>query len=66
MMLSLLYTDEKYKFNDFSYLGSDFQANGDHSHAMKVRMAQAKERFGSVWQIWEAPELPTEAKLRLY
>ena len=51
---------------NFLYLGSDFQANGDHSHAMKVRMAQAKERFGSMWQIWEAPDLPTEAKLRLY
>ena len=54
---------------NFSYLGSDSQANGDHSHAngaMKVRVAQAKERFGSMWQIGEAPELPTEAKLRLY
>ena len=34
---------------NFAYLGSDFQANGDHSHAMKVRMAQAKECFGSIW-----------------
>ena len=33
---------------------------------MKVRVAQTKERFGSMWQIWEPPELPTEAKLRLY
>ena len=48
---------------EFLYLGSDFQANGDHSHDMTVRMAQAQERFGSIWQIWE---LPTEAKLRLY
>ena len=24
---------------NFSYLGSDFQANGDHSHAMKPRSA---------------------------
>ena len=30
---------------NFSYLGSDFQSNGDRSHAMKVRMTQAKERF---------------------
>ena len=43
--------------SNFSYLGSDFQTNGDHPHAMKVRMAQAKERFGSMWQIWGAPEL---------
>ena len=53
----------KNAFN-FSYIGSDPQANGDHSHAMKVRMGQAKEPFGSMWQSWGAPEVPAEAKLK--
>ena len=34
---------------NFSYLGSNFPAGGDRSRAMKVRMARAKERFGSMW-----------------
>ena len=32
-----------------SYLGSDFQANGGHSHAMGLRVAQAKGCPGSMW-----------------
>ena len=42
------------------------QANGSHSHVMEMRMGQAKEQLGSMWQVCEAPELPTGAKLRPY
>ena len=50
---------------DFKYLGFTFSADGDFRQAISVRMAQAKARFGQLWQIWGS-ELPRSAQINLY
>ena len=50
---------------DFKYLGFTFSADGDFRHAISVRMAQAKARFGQLWKIWGS-ELPRSAQINLY
>ena len=49
----------------FTYLGSDFQADGEQKQAVKVRMAMAKTVFGQLMNIWES-DLATPKKLYLY
>ena len=50
---------------DFKYLGFTFSADGDFQQAISVRLAQAKARFGQLWQIWGSI-LPRSAQLNLY
>ena len=38
----------------FDYLGSDFQADGDHKHAAIVRMGLAKSVSGNMVKIWKS------------
>ena len=50
----------------FCYLGTEFQADGDTTHALAVRMAMAKSQFGKFTDVWASRSLPLQAKLRLY
>lgn len=50
----------------FKYLGHHFQADGDHMHAIEVRMAQARSRFGDLRHIWSSKALSLGLKLQLY
>ena len=49
-----------------SYLGSNFEADGDCEQDVKIRMAIAKSTFGKLMEIWKAEENPLKQKLRLY
>ena len=49
----------------FTYLGSDFQADGNQEQAVKVRMAMAKSVFGHLMSVWNS-DLATPKKLYLY
>ena len=51
---------------EFKYLGHHFQADGDPMHAVEVRMAQARSRFGDMHHIWGAKALNLTLKLGLY
>jgi hypothetical protein len=51
---------------NFSYLGFNFQADGDRRPAMDQRMAIAKSRFGKLHEIWKDKKLPVFAKVRIY
>ena len=42
----------------FTYLGSEFEADGDSRHAIEIRMAMAKQQFGKLVEIWTADEIP--------
>ena len=35
----------------FTYLGSEFEADGDSKHAIQIRMAMAKQQFGKLMEI---------------
>ena len=48
------------------YLGFVFQANGDLSHAMQVRMAQARGTFNKLHEIWRSEWLTVDTKLQIY
>lgn len=50
----------------FTYLGSNFEADGDSRHDMQQRMAMAKKQFGAFYWIWQADEVSLKQKLRLY
>ena len=50
----------------FTYLGSNFEADGDCEQDVKIRMAIAKSTFGKLMEIWKAPEISLKQKLRLY
>ena len=49
-----------------TYLGSNFEADGDCEQDVKIRMAIAKSTFGKLMEIWKAPEISLKQKLRLY
>ena len=51
---------------NFSYLGFNFQADGDRRPAMDQRMAIAKARFGTLHEVWRDKKLPVFAKVRIY
>ena len=40
----------------FTYLGSNFEADGDCEQDVKIRMAIAKSTFGKLMEIWKAEE----------
>ena len=50
---------------NFNYLGSGFQADGDHKHAAIVRMGLAKSVFGNMMKIWKLG-LAQPTKLNLF
>ena len=50
---------------NFNYLGSDFQADGDHKNAAMVRLGLAKSVFGNMIKIWKS-DLAQPAKLNLF
>ena len=53
---------------NFNYLGSDFQADGNHKHAAIVRMELAKSVFGNMMKmmkIWKS-DLAQPTKLNLF
>ena len=50
----------------FTYLGSNFEADGDCEQDVKIRMAIAKSTFGKLMEIWKAEEISLKQKLRLY
>ena len=49
-----------------TYLGSEFEADGNSNQARIVRMAIAKQQFGRFMPIWMAEEISIKQKLRLY
>jgi hypothetical protein len=51
---------------NFSYLGFNFQADGDRLPALEQRMAIAKSRFGQLHEIWRSPKLATNLKIRIF
>ena len=54
----------KNSFN-FRYLGFVYQADGNWRHAVEVRMALARTRFGTMYHIWDSKILSLEVKLQL-
>ena len=50
---------------NFTYLGSDFQADGAHRNAAIVRMGLAKTVFGKMMNIWKS-DLALPVKLNLF
>ena len=48
----------------FTYLGSNFEADGDCEQDVKIRMAIAKSTFGKLMEIWKAEEISLKQKLR--
>ena len=50
----------------FTYLGSNFEADGDCEQDVKIRMSIAKSTFGKLMEIWKAEEVSLRQKLRLY
>ena len=50
----------------FTYLGSEFEADGDSRHAIEIRMTMAKQQFSKLMEIWTADEIPIKQKLSLY
>ena len=55
----------KNSFN-FRYLGFVYQADGNWIHAVEVRMALARTRFGTMYHIWDSKILSLEVNLQLY
>lgn len=53
---------------NFVYLGHSFQADGDASHGVEVRMAKAKARFkfGKLRSVWSSSWISLDLKLMLY
>ena len=49
-----------------TYLGSEYEADGNSNQARTVRMAIAKKQFGRFMPIWMAKEIDIKQKLRLY
>ena len=49
-----------------TYLGSEFEADGNSNQARAVRCAMAKQQFGRFMQIWMDKEVPLDQKLKLY
>ena len=49
-----------------TYLGSEYEADGNSNQARIVRMAIAKQQFGRFMPIWMAKEIDIKQKLRLY
>ena len=49
-----------------TYLGSNFEADGDCEQDVKIKMAIAKSTFGKLMEIWKADEISLKQKLRLY
>ena len=52
--------------SSFTYLGSNFEADGNSTQDVKTRMAVAKKQFGSFMHIWLSNKIPLKQKLRLY
>ena len=50
---------------NFRYLGFVYQADGNWRHAVEVRMALARMRFGTMYHIWDSKILSLEVKLQL-
>ena len=50
----------------FTYLGSNFEADGNCEQDVKIIMAIAKSTFGKLMEIWKAEETSLKQKLRLY
>lgn len=50
----------------FKYLGFMFLADGDRRHAVAVRMAIARARFGQMFNIWGSTVLPISAQVQLF
>ena len=50
----------------FTYVGSNFGADGDCEQGVKTRMAIAKPTFGKLMEVWGAEEISLKQKLRLY
>jgi hypothetical protein len=55
-----------FNFRYHWYLGFVFQADGGWRHAVDVRMALARARFGKMHHIWSSNILSMEVKLQLY
>ena len=51
---------------EFKYLGYWFTADADRRHSVVVSMANAKARFGQLWQIWGSSVFPLSAKVKLF
>ena len=51
---------------NFKYLGCTFQSDGETQHMLEVRMAQARRRFGKLFNIWDNKQLSRKCKLQLY
>ena len=45
---------------NFRYIGFVYQANGNWRHAVEVRMALARTRFGTMYHIWDSKILSLE------
>ena len=43
-----------------------YQTDGNWRHAVEVRMALARTRFGTMYHIWDLKILSLEVKLQLY
>ena len=50
----------------FTYMGSNFEADGDFEQDVQIRMAIAKSTFGKLMEIWKAPEISLKQRLRVY
>ena len=50
----------------FTYLGSNFEADGNSTQDVKTRIAVAKKQFGSFMHTWLSNKIPLKQKLRLY
>ena len=50
----------------FIYLGSLFQADGDHTPDVQRRINKAKSRAGRLRHILQSPDLELDLRLRLY
>ena len=50
----------------FTYVGTNLEADGGSEQDVKIRMALAREQFGSFMHIWQSEDVDLEQKLRLY
>lgn len=51
---------------DFTYLGHFFQADGDSTRAVDIRIGKASARFTQLRNIWDSSVLSKRLKLQLY
>ena len=47
----------------FTYLGSEFEADGDSRHAIEIRMAMAKQQFGKLMGDMDGRRNTNQAKV---